>query len=765
MSVVGIDFGTANSVVAVVRSRGVDIIANEVSRRQTASMVGIAEKNRELGEAAKSNWKRNFRSTLFQPKRLIGLKYSDLKEEKPYIGACRFSENKNRVSTNLFVPFLGENISFSPEQIAAQLFTKLKHLTESACQSPIADVVISVPGYFTNEQRKSVLNAGKIAGLNVLRVVSDTSALSSYYLYLHQRNLAPDDSRDIMLMSVGAANTQVSIVSIKKTGFKILASEYHPNLGGRNIDLLLANFFVDKFNKQYNVDLRETPKSWYRVLTACEKVKKNINLGKQASINEMCIFEDFDMNYNITKEEFSELIAPLKEELVATIQKALDKTGKDIKDMHSFEWVGGAMRLIEFQQTVSDYFGRPIENHMNAEEACAMGCALQCAFISPRVQLPANPTVGDIQDVPIILSYKIGDQEEKKLELVKCGAPLNSPKSIKKLMLTHDVDVVTQVSLSYKYPPYEGAEVDIAKYEISGIKPLQEGSTQEKVRLLFKHDSNGICSLINADVVENITIEYEEKVPIKKEKKETAPEEKKEETAPEEKKEENAEEKKEENAEEKKEENMEVDGTENSNEPEYEIVMKTKKETKYHPLQVDTIFKTGLTEEQVNEYISVEQRLIKADEDSIKLADSRNNLESYVYSTRSKLTGEWLSWSNEEERQNIAKVMDEIESWLYGEGEEATLEQLLEKTKYAYSATSVVTDRIEEQRRKEEEERRKKEEEERKKREEEEKKRKEEEERKKKEEEEKKKEEEGMEGEKKEEEKMEVDNEPEDDLD
>lgn len=490
-------------------------------------------------------------------------------------------------------------------------------------------------------------------------------------------------------IDMGGANTSVSVVEFKKnkeqSGFKILSSAYDPELGGRDIDLALAYYFAERFNKKHKIDLKEIPKCWIRLLMACEGVKKSLNLGSVANINENYIYEDFDLTDNITKKEYIEIILkPLVDRTLNTIKQGIDKSGLTLDQIHSFQWIGGGMRVVELQQEISKYFGKQIDNNLNAEEACAYGCALQCAFLSPRVYFSNKLQVGDTQDYGISINWQtLNDPNDTKvsfLQLVKPGYNLsrNKPMRLTLRRPPKPMQLTIQYENPQELPP--GANPIIGTYIIEDV-PIINNQQETELRFKFKHDHNGITNLLKAEAVEikEIIVENEktEKDSMDVEKKEETKEEKTEETK-EEKTEEH--EDKVENDEENKMDEDEKTETkeEKTDTKEDKTVKKRKTQTVYHPLKIQRST-AGLPQEKIKEYQTLEEKLIKEDLYVAQVAFTKNALESYIYDSRSKLTEAWSEFAAEDEKIEFGTLLEETLRWFESEGEDQTYKIYKEK--------------------------------------------------------------------------------------
>ncbi|KAJ3334406.1 adenyl-nucleotide exchange factor sse1 [Gonapodya sp. JEL0774] len=300
MSVVGIDFGNLNTAIAVARNRGIDVIANETSNRLTPSMVGFGHKQRSMGEQAKSNEISNFRNTIHTLKRLAGRPYSDPEVrdiEAKYLN-CQLVEHAATGEAAAQVHYLGEQREFTFTQLCAAYFTKVKAITAHETKAVVSDVVLSVPGWFGDRQRRALLDAAEIAGLNVLRLMNDETAAALGYgitkTDLPEPNAKP---RRVVIVDIGHSSTQSSCVEFVKGQLRVRGSAYDRNLGGRDFDFALAEkAAVDAEKKYKGLEIRTNKRAMYRLRVAAERAKKMLSANTNTVLSVESIVDDRDIS-------------------------------------------------------------------------------------------------------------------------------------------------------------------------------------------------------------------------------------------------------------------------------------------------------------------------------------------------------------------------------------------------------------------------------------------------------------------------------------
>ena len=438
MSVIGIDLGGAYSVIAQAQKGGIKTVLNGASQRRSSTLVSINGKERALASNADTMIKSNYKNTVWYINRLIGrtLGLPDTEKELsllPY--AKMFGESKKtqgQLVATLKVD--GEDEEFTATQLLAMLIGQLQR--DAIAGTPgvkTSDVVISVPAWYTDAQRHEVLAACEIANVACLGVMSDTTAVAlNYGIWKNQRKAFDgEDKFYVMFINMGATQYTVSIVHFKTGTMRVLSTTHDRFLGGRIIDIAIANKLVAEFKAKTGLDAsREAaPKAYIKLLIAAEKAKKNLCGGvPSVKINVECLMNDRDLaNVTLTREELDEICAPLADRMMGPIQQALNEVGIQNSELKSVEATGGALRMAVFKKKVGSFFGfEAVEPNyglmttMDMDESAGHGCALQCAMISPKFNVKAFEIQHGTQ-YPITISWDQPDvvepAEENKMEV------------------------------------------------------------------------------------------------------------------------------------------------------------------------------------------------------------------------------------------------------------------------------------------------------------------------------------------------------------
>lgn len=374
--------GTLNSIIAVARNRGVDIICNEVSNRATPSMVTFGQNCRFLGEAAKSQEISNFRSSISCLKRLLGLKLGEddaqFEIERQFLN-CPAELTEEGVFLTVY--YLGEQRRFSAVQVMAMFFGNLKEIAQAEVKVAVTDLVLAVPPYYGERQRRALFDAAQVADLNVTRMVSEPLAVALGY---GMPKIELDAERLVCFVDVGYASTTVSVVNFVKGKAEVKAVSFDENLGGRDFDLLLARSFLGELATKGMV-VSENPKAFFRLRAGCERTKKVLSANQVAVLNVENLANDRDFSCNVTRQTFEEMISPLIYRLEAVILKAF--IAVEISSIHSVEIIGGSSRIPAIKDLLKRIFGSECCTTLNQDEAIARGCALQSALLSPTFKV------------------------------------------------------------------------------------------------------------------------------------------------------------------------------------------------------------------------------------------------------------------------------------------------------------------------------------------------------------------------------------------
>lgn len=496
MSVIGIDFGSESCYLSVAKSGGIETIANDYSLRATPSCVAFSDKNRILGVAAKNQTITNVKNTISGFKRLLGRPYDD-----PFVQSelkkmhCR-SLKQSDGSVGIQVSYLNKDHVFSPEQLTGMLFTKLKDISEQEIQTTVHDCVLAVPSYFTNNERKGLLNAASIAGLNVLRLMNETTATAlTYGIYKQDLPENEQNPRYVAFVDFGYSALQACIASFVKGKLKILSNVCDSEIGGRDIDRILADHVADDFVKRYKIDPRTNARAYLRLLTEIEKLKKQMSANSnKLPLNIECFMDDKDVHAELKRNDLESLCEHIFERIERCLNKCIADSKLPVTAIHAIELAGGSSRIPAVKNVIESVFHKPPSTTLNQDEAVSRGCALQCAIISPAVKI-RHFEVTDVQSYPIKVAWKPEGAESGE----NLAFPLYHAIPFHKV-LTFYRSVPFDIQAYYDCPiPYHTQFV--GQYLVKDIKPRPNGLPL-KVKVKLSVDIHGIFSVLGASVYE-----------------------------------------------------------------------------------------------------------------------------------------------------------------------------------------------------------------------------------------------------------------------
>ncbi|CAF2049140.1 unnamed protein product [Rotaria magnacalcarata] len=670
MSVIGLDLGNFSSYIGVARAGGVEIIANEYSDRLTPTYVTFDKSTRSIGQSSKAMEVTHAKNTICNFKRLLGRKYQDAHvQHEKQLNAYSIVEAKDG-SVNIEVDYLNERKRFTPEQITGMLFTKLKQITDTELKTKAVDCVIGVPCFFTDTERRAMLDAAQIAGWNCLRLLNETTAVALCYgIYKADLPEQTEKPRLVAFVDMGYTTLQASIVAFNKGKLKMVATACDPLLGGRDFDHLILDAMRDDYQKRYKLDSYSTTKAKLRLKAECEKAKKLMSSNVQPiPIGLECFLNDMDVNGKMSRADFEELTKPLLERMRNTIENLLKEAKVTAEEIESVEIVGGSTRIPAVKQIVQDVFQKPPMTTMNADESVARGCTLMCAILSPTFKVKEFK-IEDCQPYPITLSWQGGVNEDNEVEVFSRWNVIPSTK-----MLSFYKKEPLTVEARYSYPndiPF--SESRIGQYTIEQIQPQPDG-TPSKIKVKVRLNRNGIFDVTQASLIETIEepnppAESMESTPATEpaqngiDQNPPTTEEKMEETAPtvngtdvpssgdaqttDDKKDE------EEGGEEK---------------PKTGNTAATKKKKKEIDLPI-TPRVPGASKKELDRLIEQEHEMIAQDKKEKERSDAKNSVEEYVYEMRGKLEGgPFEKYADDVIRQQLLNDLQLAEDWLYDEG-------------------------------------------------------------------------------------------------
>uniref|UniRef100_A0A7N8XAV2 Heat shock protein 4a n=1 Tax=Mastacembelus armatus TaxID=205130 RepID=A0A7N8XAV2_9TELE len=649
MSVVAFDLGFQSCYIAVARAGGIETIANEYSDRSPPN---------RCTPCGKLCVVTNYKNTVQGFKRFHGRAFSD-----PYIQTAKSNlvyelAQMPSGSTGIKVRIKdSEEKVFSIEQVTGMLLTKLKETAESALKKPVVDCVISVPSYFTDAERRSVMDAAQIAGLNCLRLMNETTAVTLAYGIYKQDLPAPEEKpRIVVFVDLGHSGYQVSVCAFNKGKLKILATAFDSELGGKDFDDILVNHFCEQFGKKYKLDVKSKPRALVRLYQECEKLKKLMSANSSdLPLNIECFMNDIDVSSTLNRGHFEEMCAELLAKVEGPLRSVMEQAKLKKEDIYAVEIVGGASRMPAIKERISRFFGKELSTTLNADEAVARGCALQCAILSPAFKV-REFSITDV--VPYSISLKWNSAAEDGVS--DCEVfPKNHAAPFSKVLTFYRKEPFT-LEAYYNNPkelPYPSTT--IGQFLIQNVVPQASGESA-KVKVKVRVNIHGVFSVSSASLVEVIkTPEGEEPMEtdqtVKEEEvctlcnalcvcvstTEDARQEKKNDQPPQAK--------------------------------------KPKVKTKTVELPIENSLHWQLSSEVLNMFVENEGKMIMQDKLEKERNDAKNNVEEYVYDMRDKLHGVLEKFVNEADRDAFSLKLEDTENWLYEDGEDQQKQVYIDK--------------------------------------------------------------------------------------
>ncbi|KAF1976647.1 heat shock protein 70 [Bimuria novae-zelandiae CBS 107.79] len=637
MSVVGVDLGTLNTVIAVARNRGVDVITNEVSNRATPSLVGFGPKSRYIGETAKNQEVSNLKNTVSSFTRLAGrsLNDPDVDIEKDFVSAPLIDVN-GQVGAE--VTFLGKKEKFTATQITSMFLTKIKQTASAELKLPVADVVISVPAWYTDAQRRALIDASEIAGLKTLRLINATTASALGWGITKTDLPGPEEKpKRVAFVDIGHSNYTASIVEFKKGELAVKATAWDRHFGGRYIDQALIEHFAKEFKEKYKIDIFENAKAKFRVQAGVEKLKKILSANSAAPLNIESVMNDIDVRGMLKREELEELMQPLLDRATAPIEQALAEAKLKPEDIDAIEMIGGCTRVPALKNRIQEFFGKPLSFTLNQDEAVARGCAFSCAILSPVFRV-RDFSVHDIVSYPIEFTWEKSEDipdEDTSLTVFNKGNVMPSTK-ILTFYRKHPFDLEAKYAkpelLPGKTNPW------IGRFSVKGVKEDAKGDFMI-CKLKARLNVHGILNVESGYYVEEVEVE------------EPIPEEKKEGDA------------------------MDVDSKESKEPPKMRKVKKQQRKGDL-PLSAGT---ASLDQASKDAATEKENSMIMEDKLVQDTEQQKNDLESFIYELKDKILDVYAEFASDDEKSRLSEKLNQSEDWLYDDGEDATKAQYIAK--------------------------------------------------------------------------------------
>lgn len=385
---------------------------------------------------------------------------------------------------------------------------KLRDITAAEIKMTPSDVVISVPGWYNDVQRRAVLDAAHIAGLNPLRLINDTTAIALGYGITKQDLPEPDAPRNVVFVDIGHSNYSVAVVAFAKGQLSVKSTAYDRQFGGRDIDLTLVKHFATEFKEKYKIDVMANPKAVFRLITACEKLKKVLSANAEAPLSVESIMNDVDASSKLNREQFEALIAEPLSRVTAPLEEALREAGLTVEQVHSIELVGGSTRIPAIRTRIRDFFGgasRQLSSTLNADEAVCRGATFACAMLSPVFRV-REFNVQDITPYPIKTTWeRVPGDADDDTELVVFPRGNNIPST---KVLTFYRDGPFELEASYAEPESVHGPAWIGSFHCKNVVPNANGDPVQ-IKVKSRLNLHGILSFEGAQLIEEETAEPE----------------------------------------------------------------------------------------------------------------------------------------------------------------------------------------------------------------------------------------------------------------
>ena len=374
---IGIDLGTTYSCVGVWNNNKVEIIPNEMGTNKTPCVVSFDGNERLIGQAGKEKITKNFKNTVYDAKRLIGRRFTDkIVQEDMKRWPFKVEKDDKTDRPLIVVDYLGQKKKFLPEEISAMILGKMKKIAEDYVGSEVKNAIITVPAYFNDSQRQSTRDAGRIAGLNVMRIINEPTAAAIAY-GLDNRS---SEERIVLVFDLGGGTFDVSILSISDETFEVKSTSGNTHLGGEDFDNELLKYCLKKFKENTGIDASNNAKALRRLKNKCEKAKIELSSTLETSIDIDSFCEGNDLSISIMRSEFEELCKNYFEMCFPCIDQALKDAILKKEQIDDIVLVGGSSRIPKIQEMIKEYFGKEPKKNIHPEEAVALGAAIQSAI-------------------------------------------------------------------------------------------------------------------------------------------------------------------------------------------------------------------------------------------------------------------------------------------------------------------------------------------------------------------------------------------------
>ena len=715
--IIGINIGSKNTVIGTYQKGIFQIVLSETSARILPTVVSYNDRERNFGEMSMHTNRSNFKRTVVYPNRWLGIQkdWPLRGEEAKYAYVKPVEDKTGRLGFN--IDYKGKKEIITPESLMGLFFSKLQNiwLRENINTK---DVVVSVPDYYTAHERKAMLEAVQIGGLNCTALLNESSAITFAYAFRKMKEFDDEKPRTVAFVDLGHSTCTIFFSTFTKKEVKVISVSSERFCGAREFDYLIAQKLSDDFEQKFGSNPMDAPKCKIRLIDTITKIRKSLTVNKEITISVDSLMDGEDLFCNLSRDEFEKIIEPVVKKFENLCKVAIERFEKETKmkmsDVHSIEMVGDTVRTPIILETIKKVMGKEISKTLVPDECIARGCALYAMMNSPYFTLQ-NFKFNHYNPYAIEMEYPfMKDKKEiiKKLTIIKSGdIDLPASKTItftntqlpdkeiipikfyyldnpdinwipNKLLTSYNIHLKKKKEKDWKFtlkynldinciPKLEESKLIETKMEMVPVvdtTKVKEEKKEEKKEEI-KDDKKA------AETKKTEDKKPEDKKPEEKKPEEKKPEEKKKEEKPETKK---PEEKK---PEQKKPEDTKKDETKKPEEKKDEKPkmkeVKTETETKLDIDNVETLF--GTSKGIIEQYTKREKAQTKEDNIFHEASSLKNSLEQYIYATKEKFDTKLKGYYTDKERADLTKYMDDLMTWLYSEDEKLYDKPTLEK--------------------------------------------------------------------------------------
>ncbi len=512
MSVVGIDFGDESLTVAVARRQGIDVLQNEVGKRKTRSGMSFSVDQRLVGDEMTNQYMSNAANSVVALKRIMGKMFDDpdVQTEQKFMVSKLVPDENGRVGIKLKA--FGKETVIAPEQAGSAFLSKIKSVCEMNMEgAKVKDCVIAIPAFFTETQRRAMLDSAVMAGLNPLRLINEPTAIALQYGFY--RPFGENENRRVLFYDMGYSATTAFLASFTNKGLKMEAVAFDRHFGGRNIDEMLVEHLAAYIQTKYKLDVFSNTKALLKLRKECDNIKQTLSANTKVPFTIEYLMDGKDVAGMVTRDEFEGLIrTSFGDRILAPLQTV--SNGLQPDEIHSLEILGGATRIPFIQNQLRQFLGREVSKTCDGDESICRGATLQCAMLSQSMKVKEYE-VKDISAYPIDVEWLPGNpvftsngaltdiSTSDKVSLFAQFNPIPSTK----IVTIKETKLPLQVAARYaQHPTAPTCSSLVARFSISAPQGVVIPDTG-KIKLKIRLDPHGVCSLESAQIIEEVEVD------------------------------------------------------------------------------------------------------------------------------------------------------------------------------------------------------------------------------------------------------------------